>query len=90
MTPDFDGATYEPARDKDRLTAQLASVRMFMWDGDWHTLKQIATAVQCPEASASARLRDLRKPRFGAFTIERRRVTDGLHEYRMGTGQGVL
>jgi len=35
------------------------------------------------EASVSARLRDLRKAKFGAHTIERQRVSAGLFRYRM-------
>ena len=80
---DFDGKTYEPARDRDRLRAQLDEVRMFMWDGDWHTLDQISAATGHPPASVSARLRDLRKGKFGAFTIERQYVRRGLFEYRL-------
>jgi hypothetical protein len=83
--PRFDGVTYEPELDRDRLAAQLALVRAVMSDGQWHTLAGIADLIGAPEASISARLRDLRKPRFGAWTIERRRVPlgHGLHEYRV-------
>ena len=35
-----------------------------------------------PEASVSARLRDLRKKRFGSHIITRRYVSDGLWQYR--------
>lgn len=83
MTAEFDGKTYEPARDRDRLRAQLDDVRMFMWDGDWHTLDQISAATGHPPASISARLRDLRKSKFGAFTIERQYVERGLFRYRL-------
>lgn len=83
MTPEFDGKTYEPARDRDRLRAQLDDVRMFMWDGDWHTLDQISAATGHPPASISARLRDLRKSKFGAFTVERQYVERGLFKYRL-------
>ena len=39
-----------------------------------------------PQASISARLRDLRKPRNGGYVIERRRrgeAAKGIFEYRM-------
>lgn len=79
----FDGETYEPARDETRLNVQLRAVRDLMADGKWRTLERIATATGHPEASVSARLRDLRKPRFGGHTVERRYVGDGLWEYRL-------
>jgi hypothetical protein len=55
-----------------------------MADGNWRTLGQIAALVGGSEASVSARLRDLRKKRFGGYDIERKHVGDGLWSYRMG------
>jgi hypothetical protein len=86
ISPDFDGETYEPARDKARLTGQLGRVRALMSDGEWRTLRQIAEAVTGSEAGVSARLRDLRKVKFGAHGVERRRVDGGLFEYRLVSG----
>lgn len=81
--PERDGSTYNHARDGIRLHKQHNRVFSLMRDGKWRTLAEIAVHTRDPEASVSARLRDLRKPRFGAHTIERRRVSDGLHEYRL-------
>lgn len=85
----FDGATFEPSKDGQRLTTQFERVLSVMQDGDWHTLAEIVERVSYPpydrasEAGVSARLRDMRKPRFGGYHIERRRVKDaGLYEYR--------
>ena len=78
-----DGATYSHDRDGARLTAQHERVKDFMRDGGWHTLAQISAGTGDPEASVSARLRDLRKPRFGAHQVERRHVANGLWEYRL-------
>jgi hypothetical protein len=36
-----------------------------------------------PEASVSAQLRHLRKPRFGGHTVERRYMSNGLYEYKL-------
>lgn len=79
----FNGATYNPAKDKARLGAQLIAVFNIMSDGAWHTLTELSRLTGASEASASARLRDLRKPRFGARTINRRRAINGLFEYQM-------
>lgn len=85
MTPEFSGATYEPNTDKGRLTDQLGKVRRVMMSGGWFTLAQIAEKAEAPQASVSARLRDLRKQRFGAYAVERRGVhgRPGLFEYRL-------
>lgn len=68
----FDGETIEPA-DVPRLTGQLELVVRLMKDGRARTIPEVARAVQCSETSASARLRDLRKPRFGSHTVNRER-----------------
>lgn len=81
----FDGETFDDDADGVRLTLQFRRVRALMSDGAWRTLAEIAQRVDAPEASVSARLRDLRKPRFGSFVVERRRVAGakGLWEYRV-------
>ncbi len=81
----FDGETYIILLDHERLSLQLDNVKTFMEDGYWHTLKQISQAVHASEASVSARLRDLRKQRFGFHRIDRQRTTpDGaLFIYRL-------
>jgi len=80
---DFDGATYEPSLDKPRLNKQLQAVFDVVKSGRWMSLSEISARTSFPEASVSARLRDLRKERFGAYTVERRRVDGGLFEYRV-------
>lgn len=83
--PDFDGETYVAAKDKRRLSTLLTLVRRFMSDGLPHTLGEIHKGIdRGSEASISARLRDLRKEKFGGQTVLRRRRGDphnGLWEY---------
>ena len=90
--PHFDGETYDKERDQVRLTGQLARVYDVMADGYcWRTLSQIRLdilAATCgdhhdTEAGISARLRDLRKARFGGHTVERRNIGGGVWEYRL-------
>lgn len=83
--PAFDGAAYDAARDHARLTGQIRRVFDVMRDGEWHTLPGIAAQASAPEASVSAQLRHLRKPRFGSFIVERRQKEGGhgLWEYRL-------
>ena len=84
---EFDGDTYEPDKDKARLTGQLGRVFAVMSDGHWHSLREIADKAKGSEASVSARLRDLRKEKFGSYEVERRRLDGGLFQYRLVTGQ---
>lgn len=83
---DFDGRTYVRGRDQDRLSRQLVAVRAILSDYEWHTLGDLAERTGEPEASISARIRDLRKPRFGGHTVDRRHVANGLWEYRLLPG----
>lgn len=70
--------------DTDRLARQLDQVRNAMTDQEWKTLGEIQRITGFPQASISARLRDLRKARFGAFIVERRRAGPiGTFEYRV-------
>lgn len=89
----FDGFTVAPEHDDQRLTGQLGRVRALMADGAWRTLGEIVAAAGGSEAGCSARLRDLRKRRHGAHTVERQRrggPSAGIFEYRLvseGEGQ---
>lgn len=96
----FGGRTYVATLDAKRLGAQLTRVIAAMSDGRWRTLTEIQSHIQAttgkrdPEASLSARLRDIRKL-WGEEAMESRRRTedgvDGLWEYRsnavLGAGQ---
>ena len=79
----FDGGTYRASRDHERLKGQLFHVYRVLSDGQWWTLARLSEAAAGSEAAVSARLRDLRKPKYGGHTIERRHVSGGLFEYRM-------
>lgn len=81
--PQRDGQTYDHARDGARLASQQNRVLALMRDGRWRTLAEIALYTRDPESSVSARLRDLRKPKFGGHTVEREYVESGLHRYRV-------
>lgn len=83
--PYFGGVTYNAARDSARLTGQLGQVRQVLSDRQWHTLDEIARRVGGSEAGVSARLRDLRKFRFGQHTIDRQYVGAGQWRYRLAS-----
>jgi hypothetical protein len=87
-TREFGGATYDEKRDGDRLKKQLAAVRSIMLRNGWMTLEAISEQTGAPQASVSARIRDLRKSQFGGYTIEREYVSKGLWRYRIAIGGG--
>ena len=87
----FDGATFDAKHDAKRLSSQLDATREVMLDNEWRTLAALVLALRkrglhVTEASISARLRDLRKAKFGAYSVERRRLLGGLWEYRIVPG----
>ena len=82
----FDGATYDAKLDQERLGRQLKKVFELMADHEWRTLSEMEAHLWEPQASISARIRDLRKKRFGGYLIQRRRRGEaerGIFEYRM-------
>jgi hypothetical protein len=88
----FDGPTYQPAQDHTHLTGQLRRVYDAMAGGEWWTVPELEKALlpggYVSQTGIAARIRDLRKPKFGGFSIEaRRRAGDGTHlwEYRIVT-----
>lgn len=85
----FGGETYDPVYDKERLKIQLGRVFLTVLDRQWWTLHELSRVTGAPEASVSARLRDLRKDRFGGHVVERRARGErakGWFEYRLGGG----
>ena len=84
--PNFDGKTYDPQYDQKRLEKQLGRVFEVMISGRWHTLEEIEVEPGDRQAGISARIRDLRKPQFGGYTVNRRARGDrhrGLFEYQL-------
>lgn len=82
----FNGPAYTPEHDQARLSKQHDRIRDLMADGHWRTLREIADLTSFSEASISAQLRHLRKPRFGSWNVEKRRrgeASHGLWEYRI-------
>lgn len=82
----FDGKTFDKKLDGKRLSGQLHLVFNLMADGRWRALSEIAFEVDGSEAGVSARLRDLRKRKFGSHEVNRRRrgnAKRGVWEYQL-------
>jgi hypothetical protein len=80
------GPAYDERVDGQRLKTQRDHIRDVMLGVDQHlSLQQIAAMTGYPEASVSAQLRHLRKPRFGGYRVLKRRRADdgGTWEYRV-------
>lgn len=80
--PEFFGATYDEARDGHRLNKQLKAVHDVFASarGKKFSLRQLADATDYPEASISARFRDL--VRLG-FPMDKEHIQKGLWLYWM-------
>lgn len=81
----FDGWTYDPDEDYDRLRTSLEKVRWLMIHpmGHWWTLRELADRTGSSEAGVSARIRDLRKSKHGGLVVEHDRVARGQWRYRV-------
>lgn len=85
-----------PPAEGARISQMLAAVKDVMADGKARTLEEIQEKLALDKGlrhgqpAISARLRDLRKPQFGAWTVERDTVRGvrGLHRYRLVPGSG--
>lgn len=50
----------------------LKAVKNIMGDGQWHTISEVAKLAKCPENTASATMRSLRRPSHGGAKVEKR------------------
>ena len=80
MTFTARGDTFIPERDGARLDSQYERVKAYVPGRDWTTLQQISRDTGYPEASVSARLRDLRAR---GYLVEHQYVMRGLWKYRV-------
>lgn len=89
---DFDGKTYDPEEDFQRLKTSLDKVRHLMTNPPdlWWTLSGLAKMTGSSEAGISARIRDLRKTKNGGYQVESTRHSDGLWFYRVVGDRGQV
>lgn len=81
----FDGKTYDPTDDYDRLKTCLEKVKHLMTKpyGQWWTLAELSRKTGSSESGISARIRDLRKEKNGSHQVESVRENGGLWKYRV-------
>ena len=79
----FDGKSYDAGQDGQRLQTLQDRVYAILVRGGWWTLPELSNATGGSQTGVAARVRDLRKPRWGGHQIERQRVAGGLWQYRM-------
>lgn len=83
LVPQFDGETYDESKDFRRLNSQFEKVKAIMSDGKWWSPYELKALIGGSESGITARIRDLKKERFGAYKIDKRRRTTGTWEYRI-------
>jgi hypothetical protein len=91
--PGFEGKTYDPLRDEQRLSSELWLVAAVLRDGRYWTVREIREEIlrrwqtDCSETGVSARIRDLRKPHHGGHVVVSRvrSGTGSRHLARSGT-----
>lgn len=73
------------AEDKERLSPKAAKVRAFMFETGWYDLETVARATGLKVGTVASRLRELcdREHSFLGLAYERKRVGNGLHQYRL-------
>lgn len=81
------GGTYDSRLDGERLNRQQHRVAAAMVDGKWRSLREISEATGDPEASISARLRDLRKIGHTVDTMRQGDAKRGCWAYRLVLNQ---
>ena len=77
------GPAYIPDRDEGRLKAQLYAIWNYIKDQHWFTLAEIEGELGYPQASISAQIRHLRKPKFGGHRIIKKYIDSGLWMYAL-------
>ena len=83
LDPTPSGDTFDADRDGNRLATLHDRVYAYMADGQWRTLHQIARECGGTEASVSARLRDMRREKYGAHKVHRQHLAHGLWVYSL-------
>lgn len=77
----FDGPGLT-VQDEVALTKSLQKAYDYLADGQWHLLSEMADALGITEQGASARCRDLRKPRNGGHDVVKERVPGAARVWR--------
>ena len=72
-------------QDVPRILTQLEKIKAYLSTGQWVTLAEIEAYTGYPQASISSQIRHLRKAKFGAYLVTKRRRVEGggTWEYRL-------
>lgn len=80
------GPAFVPEVDEGRILTQMEKIKAYLLSThQWYTLAEIEAYTGYPQASISSQLRHLRKPKFGAYTVTKRRRVEGggTWEYKL-------
>lgn len=91
-TPRFDGRTYDHKRDHTRLRTALEAVHDCLRDGQRWTVYELRDGVRLRTGknheAITARIRDLRKLKFGGHDIRKTHTGHGVYAYWMPNPNG--
>lgn len=76
-------ASVHDAEQLPGASPNLQLVWTVVCDGEPHTIGEIADRCRLPETSVSARLRELREPKFGLTVDKARDRATGAYSYRV-------
>ena len=80
----FNGKNYEPlVAGYSKLTGKTLEVYELMKDGKFRTLADIEKATKIMQTTISATLRHLRKQKYGAHKLNKRRSIGKQYEYQL-------
>ncbi len=67
-----------------------ALIKAFGKKGEWFKLAQLAELAGGGETAISARIRELRRPEYGAHNVEVRRMSSGTYYYRINPTRSLV
>lgn len=74
-------ATDTQERAEQEKATIFRRVKALMLDGRWRSGPEIARIVGCSDSCATARVRDLRKEKYGSYNAPCERFPDGIYRY---------
>ena len=66
-----------------KIPGKMALLAAEMQKGGWWTIKDVARLLRCADTAASARIRQLRHPKYGGFILARKLVGPNVFAWKI-------